>query len=164
MYTYSDLLKYIIWMVNLNFFITLNPFFKFDGYWLMTDLLGVANLRKKGNEYIKYIFNKLTGKKITKKPYLFYLNKKAKIGLIAYTFIVNCFFAYYFVYLMPMFIIRFCKIFPKQFELLLKELENHQMPSWINMQQMFTQLLFLGLTVFVVYRMMRSIINKINNK
>ena len=161
MYTYNDFLKYIIYMMNMNFLITLNPFFKFDGYWLMTDLLGVANLRRKGNEYIKYLLKKPFGKPAGQKPYLFFLKKKAKLSLIVYTVVVNCFFAYYFVYLMPMFLLRFCRLFPEQFNLLLRELANHQMPNWVNLQQMFTQLLFLGLTIFMVYRMVKPIIDKL---
>lgn len=161
MYTYNDLLKYIIWMTNLNFLITLNPFFKFDGYWLVTDLLGIANLRRKGNEYIKYIFRRITGKVTGQKPCLFFLKKKAKLSLIIYTCAVNCFFVYYFIYLIPTLLIRFCKSFPDQFNLLLNELANQQMPSWLNLQQMLTQLLFLGLTVFMVYRIVRPIIKKL---
>ena len=37
--TGNDICRYIVLIMNLGFVITLNPFFKFDGYWLMTDTI-----------------------------------------------------------------------------------------------------------------------------
>lgn len=39
-------------------FLTLNPFLRFDGYWIVSDALGIANLRKKSKEYIQYLLKK----------------------------------------------------------------------------------------------------------
>lgn len=52
--TGDDLLRYMILILNLGFLMTLNPFFKFDGYWIVSDLLGVPSLRKRSIEIIKY--------------------------------------------------------------------------------------------------------------
>mgnify|MGYP000428174130 FL=1 len=62
--------KYIIVVMNMNFVITLNPFFKFDGYWILSDVLGVANLRKKGTEWVGYVLSKIKNKKVEHRPYL----------------------------------------------------------------------------------------------
>ena len=51
LFTGNDILKYFIYTVNVNFLITLNPFFKFDGYWIVSDLLGVPNLRARTREF-----------------------------------------------------------------------------------------------------------------
>lgn len=160
MYTYNDLIKYVIFIANLNFFVTLNPFFKFDGYWLMTDMLGVPNLRKRGNECIGYYWNRLRGKTVGQRPYLLSLNKRVKVAFVAYTTIVNLFFAYYFLYLLPLFIIRFCETFPGKFKQLLTELMNRQMPDWVNLQQLAVQILFLGLTIYMVYRVVAPFVRK----
>lgn len=160
MYTYGDLIKYMIFIANLNFLVTLNPFFKFDGYWLMTDMLGVPNLRKRGNECIRYYWNRFRGKVVDRKPYLLSLKQGGKIVFVIYTTIVNLFFAYYFFYWVPLFIVRFCRTFPDKFTRLLTELMNRQMPDWANLQQMFVQLLFLGLTVYMVYRAVSPFIRK----
>ena len=61
--------KYIIVVMNMNFVITLNPFFKFDGYWILSDILGIANLRKKGTEWIGYMWDKIRNKKGMDRPY-----------------------------------------------------------------------------------------------
>ena len=42
--TGDDILRYLILIMNLGFLMTLNPFFKFDGYWIASDLLGVPNV------------------------------------------------------------------------------------------------------------------------
>ena len=48
--TGNDILRYLILIMNLGFVMTLNPFFKFDGYWIASDLLGVPNLRQRSLE------------------------------------------------------------------------------------------------------------------
>lgn len=151
-YTQNDILKYVIIMTNINFIITLNPFFKFDGYWLMTDLLGVANLRKKCGEYFTYLLKKLKRKNTNKKPYLFTLRKREKVAMIVYTCLVNLFFGYYFLYVLPAFLIKFYQTFPEAFGSFITELANHQVPDFYNMQKMAAQIFFLVLTIYLVYR------------
>lgn len=77
-YTQNDILKYVTIMTNINFIITLNPFFKFDGYWLMTDLLGVANLRKKMWGVYHLFVEKTEKKKNTNKSLIFSLLENGK--------------------------------------------------------------------------------------
>ena len=89
--------------MNMNFVITLNPFFKFDGYWILSDVLGVANLRKKGTEWVGYVLSKIKNKKVEHRPYLFALSRGAKSGLVVYTVVVNLFFGFYFFYVLPLF-------------------------------------------------------------
>jgi putative peptide zinc metalloprotease protein len=43
-------------LINLNFltlFININPFFKFDGYWLYSDYFGLPNLHRKAASYLR---------------------------------------------------------------------------------------------------------------
>ncbi|MEY8685421.1 hypothetical protein AB9N12_04520 [Bacteroides sp. AN502(2024)] len=159
-YTQNNILKYIIIMTNINFIITLNPFFKFDGYWLMTDLLGVANLRKKCGEYIIYLLKKLKRKDTNPKPYLFSLRKREKTVMIIYTCLVNLFFGYYFLYVLPTFLIKFCKSFPEAFGSFITELANHQVPDFYNLQKMATQIFFLMLTIYLLYRSFSPLFRK----
>ncbi len=157
------LCDYIILMTNLNFLITLNPFFKFDGYWLMTDALGVANLRKRGKEWLAYMWKKLRRRPTDVRPYLLSLSQGAKAALIVYTLVVNLFFAFYFFYLIPRFLIRFCQTFPERFDTLLRELAYRQMPDWGNLQQIILQLLFLSLIVYMIYKIVYPLCKR-NNK
>ncbi|MEZ4986049.1 MAG: hypothetical protein R2795_13605 [Saprospiraceae bacterium] len=51
----SLLTAVVLALINLNFltfFININPFFKFDGYWLFSDLFHLPNLHKKANAWL----------------------------------------------------------------------------------------------------------------
>ena len=157
----NGLLDYMILLMNFNFALTLNPFFKFDGYWMMTDLLGIANLRKKGTEWLKYLVDKIRGKEISVRPYILSLSPWAKWGLAVYTVVVNLFFCFYFFYVIPQFFIHFYQTFPDRFRQLMAELSYQQMPSWGNLQQIILQLLFLFLFLYMVYRMVSPLIRRL---
>lgn len=68
--TGNDMLRYLILIMNLGFAMTLNPFFKFDGYWIASDLLGVPNLRQRSLELFSYMWNRLKKRPIKQLPYL----------------------------------------------------------------------------------------------
>lgn len=156
----NNIVDFIILTVNFNFPLTLNPFFKFDGYWIMTDLLGVANLRQRGKEWMQYILNKFRHKPIEHQPYLLSLSKAAKVTLVAYTLVVNLFFGFYFFYMMPQFFIRFYHTFPKRMMQLLEELSYRQTPDWANLQQIILQLFFCGLFFYMIYRTLYPLLKK----
>ncbi len=42
----------------------LNPFFKFDGYWILADILGVTNLNRHKSEILRYLFQTLRRKPV----------------------------------------------------------------------------------------------------
>jgi|GEM_PF-1680128 len=52
----------IIWLTQLALFFTLNPIFKMDGYWLLSDLSGLTNLHKQMRETLACAFGRLTGR------------------------------------------------------------------------------------------------------
>lgn len=156
----NNILDFIILTVNFNFPLTLNPFFKFDGYWIMTDALGVANLRQRGKEWMQYMVNKLRRRPIDHQPYLLSLSKGAKVVLVAYTLVVNLFFGLYFFYMMPKFFIRFYHTFPNRMMQLVEELSYRQTPDWTNLQQIILQLFFCGLFLYMIYRTLYPLLKK----
>lgn len=156
----NGVIDYVILLMNFNFVLTLNPFFKFDGYWMMTDLLGIANLRKKGLEWLKYLVDKLRGKDISIRPYILSLTRGAKCGLAVYTIVVNLFFGFYFFYVIPCFFISFCQTFPDRLYQLMMELSYRRMPSWGNLQQLILQLFLLFVFVYAVYKVVSPFVRK----
>lgn len=156
----NNILDFIILTVNFNFPLTLNPFFKFDGYWIMTDALGVANLRQRGKEWLRYILKKIRRRPINNYPYLLSLSKGAKVALITYTLIVNLFFGFYFFYMIPLFFIQFYHTFPNRIMQLLEELSYRQTPDWTNLQQIILQLFFCGLFFYMIYRILYPLLKK----
>lgn len=159
--TGSNLLRYMIVLVNLNFLITMNPFFKFDGYWMVTDITGVANLRKKGSEWMAYAWRRLRGKDTAARPYLLSLSLWARYTMMGYTMVVSLFFGFYFFYMIPMFFVRFYYTFPDRLRTLLAELSMHRMPEWNNMQQIALQLMFLFLFSYMLYRTIIPLLKRI---
>lgn len=48
-------------MIDVNIVMTLNPFLRMDGYWLMSDLFGIVNLRRQQTAWLEEIASKLFG-------------------------------------------------------------------------------------------------------
>lgn len=48
-------------LIDLQIITTLNPFLRMDGYWVVSDLLGVFNLRKLSTELLKHYVTKILG-------------------------------------------------------------------------------------------------------
>jgi putative peptide zinc metalloprotease protein len=160
----NSFLKYFIMTVNINFLITLNPFFKFDGYWIISDLLGVPNLRSRTNEVFKYFFSKIRRKPIIRKPFLFTMQPGEKIFMAIYTLIMNLFFVFVFAYAMPKFIYHFFSTFPDQAKELVLQIALGDIPSFGLIRQLFAQILFFGFTLYAIYRVTKPIAFRWLNK
>ena len=48
-------------MIDINIVMTANPFLRMDGYWLMSDLFGIVNLRQQQTAWLEEIASKLFG-------------------------------------------------------------------------------------------------------
>ncbi|MDR2131614.1 MAG: M50 family metallopeptidase [Odoribacteraceae bacterium] len=152
--TGNHIIKWFLLTVNIGFLITLNPFFKFDGYWIVSDLLGVSNLRKKSGELIQFFIKKLFKREIGKAPYLSQIKCTERTALIVYTVIVNLFFVFYFFFLIPAFIYRFYTSFPPLIEQLIYRLSSGQTIGFDLIQALCVQLLFMALIIYLLVRML----------
>lgn len=54
----------LLWVMNLTMLLTLNPIFKMDGYWLLTDLSGLSNLHQQMGDTYKRAARKLLGRPV----------------------------------------------------------------------------------------------------
>lgn len=150
--TGNDILRYLILVMNLGFAMTLNPFFKFDGYWMASDLLGVPNLRQRSLELLGYIWKKLRKEPEGKRPYLLQIRPLERYGLLVYSVVVNLFMGFYFLYVIPTFLYRFVQTFPDAVNELILYLSNRMMPPFALLRNIGMQLVFLGLIGYLVYR------------
>lgn len=155
--TRNDMLRYLILIINFGFLMTLNPFFKFDGYWIMSDLLGVTNLRSRSKELILYIYKRIRRQTVGQKPYLLQICTIEKYGLLLYSIVVNVFMGMYFFYIIPMFLYRFIFSFPKEIQELILSLSNHITPSFALLRNISMQLLFLTLLGFFFIKLIQSL-------
>lgn len=154
MLTDSDVLRYMIIIMNFGFVMTLNPFFKFDGYWMASDILGVPNLRQRSKEIIRYYINKLRRRSIGEMPYMLRMKKKAKWGFAVYAIVVNLFMAYYFLYVLPLFIYNFALSFPMEAKQLIMYLANNVTPPFALLRNIGAQMLFFALIAYMVYNVL----------
>jgi putative peptide zinc metalloprotease protein len=163
--TGNYIIKWFLLTVNIGLLVTLNPFFKFDGYWIVSDLLGVSNLRKKSGELLRFFIKKLFRREAGNAPYLSQIKSAERMALIVYTVIVHLFFAFYFFFFLPAFIYRFYTSFPPLVEELIYRLSGGHAIGFDLIQAIFVQLIFMALIVYLLVRMLKPLLNKfIQNK
>ena len=63
---------------------SLNPFLRFDGYWLCSDLLGVPNLRSRSQLLLKTLWNRLLSRSSLPATPLLEISPGARFGLALY--------------------------------------------------------------------------------
>lgn len=155
--TGSDTLRYMILTLNLGFIMTLNPFFKFDGYWIASDVLGIPNLRNRSKELLNYLYSRIRGRAESERSYLLQTNRLGRYGLLVYTVVVNLFMGYYFFYILPKFMVDFVASFPDEIHQLVLYLSNGMAPSFALLRNIFMQLVLLGLVGFMLYNVIRKL-------
>ncbi len=153
--THSDLLAYLLLSFNLNFIVVLNPFFKFDGYWILSDILGVPNLRKKGIEYLLYCIKQIFGKCVDEKPYFMYYSKARRYVSIVYSIVSIVFIGFILLYWMPMFTWHFVQNTPHWYQQVIFYISSGEV-SWKFISYLIPQLLFMtciAITYFSIFKM-----------
>ncbi len=83
-----------IYAIDFAVLASMNPFFRFDGYWVASDLSGVSNLRQRSQQIVKYCWARLRGRMSVPPPSL-PVEKKAKYFLGFYSLISNSFFIFF---------------------------------------------------------------------
>lgn len=162
--TGSDIIRYMLLLINFGFILTLNPFFKFDGYWITSDILGIPNLRKRSQELLLYYF-KSTGKRSRlEKPYILQVNRLGRYGIIIYSIVVNLFMGYYLFYILPKFVISFIHSFPDEIKQLALYLSNNMTPSFALLRNLIMQLLLLALLGVFVFNIVRGLLKYARKK
>jgi putative peptide zinc metalloprotease protein len=78
--------------IDLSMLATLNPFLRMDGYWLVSDLFGIVNLRKQQSDWLGEIASKLFGRGAPAKRSS--LSKRARWALGIYSVAGMVFLAY----------------------------------------------------------------------
>lgn len=157
-FTHNDIARYLILFINLGFVMTLNPFFRFDGYWMATDILGVPNLRARSKELLIYYFQRLLRRKLVETPYMLRIRSLERIGFGIYAIVMNLFMAFYFLYVIPLFVYNFIKIFPDEANELTLYISNGLTPPFALVHNMMTQFVFAILIAYLLFRILRTIV------
>lgn len=162
--TYDVIYIKVIYFLSFSLVSTLNPFFRFDGYWLASDMSGIPNLRKRSSEAFSNILNKLLFKKNTKQFLFPDIKFKAKIFFLIYSVVSNLFFIVFFY-----FIIRSFPDLIKTYPQLLSDFFRSFIDCLfvgLNFKQLwsaFSALIFPTLLLVMLFIMIYSWIKKILN-
>lgn len=150
--------RYLVLTMNLGFALTLNPFFRFDGYWIASDALGVPNLRRRSQEMAGYLWRRLRRKPDTgPKPYLLQMSGAARWIMAVYIVAVNAFMGFYFFGVLPGFLWSFAQSFPAEANRLIIYVGNGMTPPFALIRNIVMQLLFLAMIGYMVYGLTRPL-------
>ncbi|MFK8101004.1 MAG: hypothetical protein AB8G15_00700 [Saprospiraceae bacterium] len=164
----NNFLSYLISLVSLAIVFNFNPFFRFDGYWIYSDLIGVPNLRERSWELVKYYYDKWTGKKTETTPYLFRIQKKEKILLAVYALLSNVFFIYIF-YKIPQILIGLILAYPALLATTISKLnatltEGDWVGTSYAIGEILTPSFFIFVLFFLIYNMGKAYLKPFWNK
>jgi putative peptide zinc metalloprotease protein len=62
-------LRVALMMIAASCFLSLNPIFKFDGYWVVADALGVTNLSQQPYRLVRHLYARLRGRQVQPLPW-----------------------------------------------------------------------------------------------
>lgn len=95
--TSSSVFLYVILLNYGSALFNLNPIFRFDGYWLFSDMAGVPNLRKRSLEILKYFAKRFVlRQKEVAEPVFLRISGKIKSFLFLYGIVSTSFFILFF--------------------------------------------------------------------
>lgn len=90
----SPAIFYAVLLMNFALLWNLNPFLRLDGYWMASDLLGVANLREEASRAISGLMRRWSGKELRARAFHGRLDAKVATRLLVYAALSNLFFAW----------------------------------------------------------------------
>ncbi|MDE6534055.1 MAG: hypothetical protein K2M27_11065 [Muribaculaceae bacterium] len=154
--TENHILAYILLATNIGILFVLNPFFKFDGYWVLSDIIGVPNLRKGSLEMLFYILSK-KGKYLGELPSFLRLPNKTRMFALIYMWSWFIFMAFIFLWVLPTAIIEFVSEVPNIYATIQSYLSAGEMPHNA-IYYILPKILFCILLIIWILRKLKSII------
>ena len=92
--THGPLLLITVYCIAMSVLLNLNPFFKFDGYWILSDLIGVPNLYSAGKGAARYYWHAIRGQEMQSRPRLLQFHAGARAAVLVYSFALLAFTLY----------------------------------------------------------------------
>lgn len=155
----NEVLKFIILTVLLSFTVTLNPFFKFDGYWIIADILDIPNLREHTYIWLKSLFGK--GSDSHKQESLINRLSKTKLVIfIAYSICSTAFMLFYFIYLIPHIVIFNAGMFVNDLSLMMSYVTHFVTPPFSIVKNVLSYIIFVSTVCFFCYGMIKAVIKR----
>ncbi len=155
-FLYAILLNYGSALLNLN------PIFRFDGYWLFSDIAGVPNLRKRSLEILRYFAKRfIFRQKAIVEPVFLRISGKIKAFLLAYGIVSTSFFVLFFYkifFLFPDLVSGYPGLVYKTFS---EVIRSFAVDDWRNIGSALSNFFFPSLLMlmfgFAIYRMAKRL-------
>jgi putative peptide zinc metalloprotease protein len=159
LFTKERIFIYAFQLICIQSIFTLNPFLKFDGYWIATDLLGVPNLRKRSFELFEYIFAKYFIKtKEIQTPYFLLMQKRYMYAFIIYALVSNLFLIYFSIsmfYVIPHMLLAFPLEFKSAYNLFIQYISSHQyLDSCSTLFKILVKSFFLSISIYFAFKIL----------
>ena len=160
--TSSGVFLYAIFINYGSALFNLNPIFRFDGYWLFSDITGMPNLRKRSLELLRYFFQRFVLKRENIiEPVFLRISGKIKSFLCMYGIVSTCFFVllfYNIIFLFPVLVINYPDLAYKTFSEMISSVARG---DWRNIANTLSGFFFSSLIIlmlsFATYRMGKRI-------
>ncbi|MDQ3712769.1 MAG: hypothetical protein M3388_11205 [Acidobacteriota bacterium] len=133
--------KVAISMIFINCLLNLNPFFKFDGFWILSDLLGVVNLSRQPKRFALFLYHRLRKAETPSLPWSGWVSALVGIYSIGSVFMFALFISIYSSHLFTA-----LQKYRAQLQHFLTEVLIHQTMSFSEIHALFLS----SLTVFIV--------------
>lgn len=160
-FTNLEIFIYTIIAIEISFIFNLNPFLRFDGYWIFSDLTGIPNLRQRSIEVISYLFGKLFSKKGLQKPYIFSIGKKEQVFAYPYLVITSLFFIFLFyriLFFLPTLLLEYPTLFLNTLTSVYDNIVIHRLhDAWDDFSAIVFPTIIILMLLFMSYRMGKRI-------
>jgi hypothetical protein len=103
----------------LTAFANLNPFVRMDGYWMLSDVLGVANMMTANREVIAWVLKRMIGR-TAPQPRVLTLGGLRRYIYVAYVLAFTAFMAYFLYAFYGWYLPRAIRVYPRLVESLLQ--------------------------------------------
>jgi putative peptide zinc metalloprotease protein len=129
---------------------SLNPIFKFDGYWMLADFLGVTNLASQPARIGSYFYNRILGRKPRPLPW----PMKVAGVLIIYSLISFAVWALFLWNVVPMVWHRALQ-FSHSVNLMWAYVQSRHRPSWAEFRTFLISVFLLGISLSMLWQMIK---------
>lgn len=135
----------------------LNPFFKFDAYWILSDLLGVINLSQQPRRFLIFLYNRLRKLETVSLPWSNSVSACVGIysilGILVMGIFISIYSSYFYAALQN---------YPNQIRHFCVELINNQAVSFSEAHALFLSSFTIFILVYFIYNIaLKSLLKKI---
>jgi putative peptide zinc metalloprotease protein len=137
-------LLYAIWPIDLAIAMSLNPFFRMDGYWLAADLFGMWNPRQQSIQLLKSLWRRLLGQPVARDGG----TAVARWTVATYTVLSVLFFGYMTVVMVQQLAFNVIPNYPLAWGALITEVQAHGLAHGLDLAGRFLDIVWKSILLF----------------